>query len=203
MAESKAIQALFSIIFIFSFLVTSSQPSLLPFIDPFGILEQTPFGLLENENRDALQQQQMQPLPPARVDWKETPESHQIMLDVPGMNKEELKIELDEENRILKVIGERKREEEKQSDHWHRMERSYGKFWRQFRLPVNADMESVKAQLSNGVLKVTLSKLSPEKIRSRVVGILDEQPPEGELNKSGGARQDCETMSERDQFSCC
>lgn len=187
MANFKAVQLFLFAIFISAFLLTPSEPSLLPFIDPFGILEQTPFGFPEKENRDALQQ----PLPPARVDWKETPESHVIMLDVPGMNKEEMKIELDEENRILKVIGERKREEEKQSEHWHRLERSYGKFWRQFRLPSNADMESVKAQLQNGVLKVTLSKLSPEKIKGpRVVGILDEQPPAGELNKSGGPRQE-------------
>lgn len=190
MAKSKAanpIHALLSCaIFIFTLHFISSKASLLPLLDPFAILEQTPFGF-DKEDRDALQ---LQPIPPARADWKETPESHVIMLDVPGLNKDELKLELDDENRILKVIGERKREEEEQSDHWHRLERSYGKFWRQFRLPVHVDLESVTAQLQNGVLTVTLSKVSPEKIKGpRVVSISGGEPP-AEMIKSGEAKQE-------------
>ncbi|XP_022973418.1 22.0 kDa class IV heat shock protein-like [Cucurbita maxima] len=164
-------------------LLTSSTASLLPFSDPFGILEQTPFSF-QNENRDALQH----PLQPTRVDWKETPERHVIMLDVPGLSKDELNIELDDQNRVIKVMGERKREDQKQSDHWHRVERSYGKFWRQFRLPRNADMESVRARLENGVLTVTLSKVSPEKVKEPKVVSIEE--PRAEMTKSGGAKQE-------------
>ncbi|KAL2529752.1 17.6 kDa class I heat shock protein 3 [Forsythia ovata] len=93
----------------------------------------------------------------ARIDWKETPESHVFKADLPGLKKEEVKVEVEDGN-ILQISGERSREKEEKNDTWHRMERSFGRFLRRFRLPDNAKMDQIKASMENGVLTVTVPK---------------------------------------------
>ncbi|KAI3842389.1 hypothetical protein MKW92_047548 [Papaver armeniacum] len=97
-----------------------------------------------------------------RVDWKETPEAHIFRADLPGVKKEEVKVEV-EEGRVLQISGERSRESEEKNDKWHRVERSSGKFLRRFRLPENAKMEEVKATMENGVLTVCVPKVEQKK----------------------------------------
>ncbi|KAJ9190313.1 hypothetical protein P3X46_001529 [Hevea brasiliensis] len=98
----------------------------------------------------------------ARIDWKETPEVHIFKADVPGLKKEEVKVEV-EEGRILQISGERNKEQEEKNDKWHRIERSSGKFLRRFRLPENAKMDQIKAAMENGVLTVTVPKEEEKK----------------------------------------
>ncbi|KAL5713195.1 hypothetical protein ACHQM5_015297 [Ranunculus cassubicifolius] len=126
---------------------------MIPNDDPFRILEQTPLTIPKSLDTVAL----------ARADWKETEQAH----------KEDVKIEV-EENRVLRISGERKSEEEKEGEKWHRAERISGKFWRQFRLPSNADLDSIKAHLENGVLRISVPKMAQEmKRQPKVVNIVE------------------------------
>ncbi|KAF0914031.1 hypothetical protein E2562_026409 [Oryza meyeriana var. granulata] len=98
----------------------------------------------------------------ARIDWKVTPEAHVFKADVPGLKKEEVKVEVEDGN-ILQISGERSTEHEEKTDKWHRVERSSGKFLRRFRLPDNTKPEQIKASMENGVLTVTVPKEEAKK----------------------------------------
>ncbi|KAK0605219.1 hypothetical protein LWI29_024271 [Acer saccharum] len=97
-----------------------------------------------------------------RVDWKETPEAHVLKADLPGMKKEEVKVEV-EDDRVILISGERNVDKEDKEDKWHRVERSRGRFSRRFRMPENVKMDQIKASLENGVLTVTLPKHEAKK----------------------------------------
>ena len=103
-----------------------------------------------------------------KVDWKETPESHIFMADLPGLKKEEVKVEV-EGGRVLEISGERRKEEKE--DTWHREERISGKFLRRFRLPENAKVDEVKAAMENGVLTVTVPKKEVKKPEVKTIDI--------------------------------
>ncbi|BAT73696.1 hypothetical protein LR48_Vigan01g056100 [Vigna angularis] len=105
-----------------------------------------------------------------RVDWKETPEAHVFKAEIPGLKKEEVKVEI-EDDKVLQISGERNVEKEDKNDTWHRVERSSGKFLRRFRLPENAKMDEVKASMENGVLTVTVPKEDVKKSEVKAIQI--------------------------------
>lgn len=74
--------------------------------------------------------------------------------DLPGIDPSGVKVEVDDD--MLVIQGERKREEEKEGQGWHRSERVYGAFYRAIPLPDGAKAEQAKAEFKNGVLEVVV-----------------------------------------------
>ena len=126
------------------------------FWDPFDVFRSVVPAAAASTDRDTA------PFANVRIDWKETPEAHVFKADIPGVKKEEVKVEVEDGN-VLVISGQRSREEEDKNDKWHRVERSSGQFTRRFRLPENAKTEEVKAGLENGVLTVTVPKAAVKK----------------------------------------
>ena len=93
----------------------------------------------------------------------ETEEQVQIHLDLPGMTKENLDIQLTENN-TLTVRGERKFEEVDKAK-YHRVERFYGNFMRSFVLPSNVEADKISATFKDGVLEIVLPKVESAKPR--------------------------------------
>lgn len=102
------------------------------------------------------------------VDIAETPEHLTFSVEVPGFRQEDLAVRV--ENGILTIEGERRFEEQKKEKNWHRVERSYGKFFRSFSLPMNVDSAHVAATLNDGVLQIELAKKEEAKPKSIPIG---------------------------------
>jgi HSP20 family protein len=75
-----------------------------------------------------------------------------VTAELPGLKKEEVKVEMTEEALVL--TGERKLEHKEDHEGYHRYERSYGKFYRSIPLPEGVKTEAAKAELTDGVLKI-------------------------------------------------
>ena len=79
-----------------------------------------------------------------------------LKLELPGIKEEDVDVRV--ENQTLTVRGERKLEAEEKQENFHRIERSYGSFFRSFSLPNTVDTENVAASYNAGVLKLELKK---------------------------------------------
>jgi len=75
-----------------------------------------------------------------------------VSAELPGLNKEDVKVEVNDNALIIQ--GERKREWDEEKEGVHRSERSYGSFYRAIPLPESAKAEQAKAEFNNGVLEV-------------------------------------------------
>jgi HSP20 family protein len=102
------------------------------------------------------------------VDVTETKDVLGFKFEVPGFKQDELTLTV--ENGALTLEGERKFEEEKKDKNYHRVERSYGRFYRSFGLPANLDVSKVSATLADGVLTVELPKREEAKPKSIPIG---------------------------------
>ncbi|XP_015693664.2 17.9 kDa class I heat shock protein-like, partial [Oryza brachyantha] len=85
------------------------------------------------------------------------PPAHVFKADVPGLKKEEVKVEVEDGN-VFQISGERSKEQEEKMDTLHRAERGGGRFLRRFRLPENAKPEQIKASSTVTVPKEEAKK---------------------------------------------
>lgn len=77
-----------------------------------------------------------------------------VRADLPGLQKDDIKVEMTEE--ALTISGERKEEKEEKREGYYRNERSYGSFYRYIPLPAGAKTDTAKAEFHNGVLEVKM-----------------------------------------------
>jgi HSP20 family protein len=92
-----------------------------------------------------------------------------LKLEIPGMQKEDLDIRV--ENNTLTVRGERKFEKDEKEENFHRVERRYGSFYRAFTVPTTVDPNSVKADYDNGILRLSLEKKAESKPKQIQVNV--------------------------------
>ncbi len=90
------------------------------------------------------------------VDIVEHDNKYEIRVDLPGMKKDEVNIEL--EDNTLSVSGERKTEKEDKNKRYHLVESRYGTFTRSFTLPRNINRDSINAKMQDGVLNISIEK---------------------------------------------
>jgi len=91
-----------------------------------------------------------------RTDLAETDDAYTLRVDVPGMTKEDISINL--QNNTLTISGERLSERTEESEEYVRVERAFGNFHRTFTLPDAVDQENIAATYENGVLTINIPK---------------------------------------------
>lgn len=96
-----------------------------------------------------------------RVNVEEFEDRFEITAEIPGMKKDEIGIELQEN--VLTIKGEKKYEKEEKDRNFTICERSYGTFQRAFTLPENANADGIDAAYNDGVLTVAVPKVEPVK----------------------------------------
>jgi HSP20 family protein len=103
-------------------------------------------------------------------DIAETEKAYTITGEIPGIEAKDLNVTY--ANGMLRIAGEKRREEEEKDERFYRIEREYGAFHRDFCLPEDVKEEKVEATYKDGVLKITLPKteIQTKKIEVKAEG---------------------------------
>ncbi len=101
------------------------------------------------------------------VNTREADDAYYIEVDLPGVSKDDINIDVDDNT--LTISGVRKVKEEHKDDSFYKVESVYGKFERSFSLPEDVDTDKIEAKHNNGVLEIKIPKVekvekAPKKI---------------------------------------
>ena len=91
------------------------------------------------------------------VNTRETEEAYHIEVELPGVKKENVDIQVD--GNVLTISGERNVREEVKDEDYHKVESRYGLFSRSFTLPEKVDVSNIEAEFKDGILEVAIPKL--------------------------------------------
>jgi HSP20 family protein len=100
-----------------------------------------------------------------RVDVEETEKEILVKADLPGVDPKDVEVQVEEN--VLTIRGEKKEQKEEKKKNFHRLERFVGTFYRAIPLPTGADADKVSATSANGTVTVTVPKkpgTQPKKI---------------------------------------
>jgi HSP20 family protein len=117
-------------------------------------------NLSRGDNQEALAAADWEPV----VDIVESESEFLLLAELPGVNKNEVKVSI--EKGILTLTGQRGQENESKGLRYHRVERVYGRFARSFALPESVDEQKLSAEFRDGLLKIHLPKAEKAKPRS-------------------------------------
>ena len=106
------------------------------------------------------------------MDLVETEDHFVLRADLPGLSEGDVNLEV--EDNVLTVSGERKAEHESTKEGYHRVERAFGAFSRSLTLPEGVDADAVTASFDRGVLEIRIPK--PEQRKPRKITINGNQP---------------------------
>ncbi len=117
------------------------------------------FGVSKKEDNEDYENAVWMPL----TDISEEKDAYKLQIDIPGVDKKDVKISFADGKLI--ISGERKEEkvEENKETKYHRIERTYGKFFRSFTLPKEIAADKIEAEYINGQLMVMIPKTEEAK----------------------------------------
>ena len=98
---------------------------------------------------------------PMRVDFADLDGAYCLTTEVPGVDKDDIDITI--EDNMLIISGEKRLENEDKQDNYHRIERSYGSFYRKMPLPGDANASEITADVKKGILTLNIPKSAKDK----------------------------------------
>jgi len=129
--------------------------------NPFSLLQHASDRLFDGFMRSFVPFAQNPAVP--NMDVAETDKEIEITAELPGLEEKDAQINV--ADNLLTVRGEKKNQREEKEKDYHLVERGYGSFLRTVELPAGVNLDTIKATISKGILKVTAPKPAPSQVK--------------------------------------